>query len=86
MRFVRFGAGLLARYQGPISPSNLGGGLDSSRLSTRRALSPCERKFALGLEQARFDRTGTAKSPQEVCQPMNERKLDCCSRIDTADE
>jgi len=44
-----------------------GGGLDSSRLSTRRALSPCEQKFAVGLEQARFDRAGTAKAPQEVC-------------------
>jgi asparagine synthetase B (glutamine-hydrolysing) len=44
-----------------------GGGLDSSRLSTARALSLREQKFALGLEQARFDRTGTAKSPQEVC-------------------
>ena len=64
-----------------------GGDLDSSRLFTgRAALSLREQKFALDLEQARFDRTGTAKSPQEVCQPMNERKLDRCSRIDAADE
>ena len=60
------------------------GGLDSFRLFTGRALSLREQKFAL--EQARFDRAGPAKSPQEVCQPMNERKLDRCSRIDTADE
>jgi len=58
----------------------------SSRLCTGRALSLCEQKFALDLEQARFDRTGTAKSPQEVCQPMNELKLDHGSRINTADE
>jgi hypothetical protein len=58
----------------------------SSRLFTGRALSLCEQKFALDLEQARFDRTGTAKSPQEVCQPMNELKLDHGSRINTADE
>jgi hypothetical protein len=45
-----------------------------------------ERKFALDLKQARFDRAGTTKSPQEVCQPMNELKLDHCSRINTADE
>jgi len=63
-----------------------GGGLDSSRLPTARALSLREQKFALGLEQARFDRTSTAKSPQEVCQPMHERKLDRCSRINAADE
>jgi hypothetical protein len=41
------------------------GGLDSFRLSTGRALSLREQKFAL--EQARFDRAGPAKSPQEVC-------------------
>jgi hypothetical protein len=58
----------------------------SARLFTGRALSLCEQKFALDLEQARFDRTGTAKSPQEVCQPMNELKLDHGSRINTADE
>src|SRR5215471_7820924 len=63
-----------------------GGGLDSSRLFTGRALSLREQKFALDLEQARFDRTSTAKSPQEVCQPMNERKLDRGSRINAADE
>jgi hypothetical protein len=43
-------------------------------------------EIRLDLEQARFDRTGTAKSPQEVCQPMNELKLDHGSRINTADE
>ena len=58
----------------------------SSRLFTGRALSLREQKVALDLEQARFDRTGTAKSPQEVCQPMNELKLDHGSRINTADE
>ena len=41
------------------------GGLDSFRLFTGRALSLREQKFAL--EQARFDRAGPAKSPQEVC-------------------
>jgi hypothetical protein len=34
---------------------------------TPSTLSLRERKFALGLEQAPFDRNGTAKSPQEVC-------------------
>ena len=63
-----------------------GGGLDSSRLSTARALSLREQNFALGLEQAGFDRASTAKSPQEVCQPMNERKLQHGSRINTGDE
>jgi hypothetical protein len=55
-------------------------GLDSSRLSAKQALLLREQKFARDLEQARFDRTGTAKSPQEVCQPMNERKLQHGSR------
>jgi hypothetical protein len=62
------------------------GGLDSSRLFTGGALSLREQKFALDFEQARFDRTGATKSPQQVCQPMNERKLDHWSRINTADE
>jgi hypothetical protein len=52
------------------------GGLDSSRLFTGGALSLREQKFALDFEQAHFDRTGATKSPQQVCQPMNERKLD----------
>ena len=52
------------------------GGLDSSRLFTGGAVSLREQKFALDFEQARFDRTGATKSPQQVCQPMNERKLD----------
>jgi hypothetical protein len=44
-----------------------GGGLDSPRLSTARALSLREQKFALGLEQARFDRACATKSPQQAC-------------------
>jgi hypothetical protein len=35
-----------------------------------------EQKFALDLKQAGFDRAGATKTPQKVCQPMNERKLD----------
>jgi hypothetical protein len=35
--------------------------------SAGRVLSTRERKFALGLKQARFDRTGTTKSPQQAC-------------------
>lgn len=42
--------------------------------------------FTVELKQARFDRTGTTKSPQQACQPMNERKLQHGSRINTADE
>jgi hypothetical protein len=51
-----------------------------------RRLPARGRKFALELKQPRFDRTGTTKSPQQACQPMNERKLDHGSRINTADE
>jgi hypothetical protein len=51
-----------------------------------RGLPGCQQKFALDLKQARFDRAGTTKSPQQACESMNERKLDRCSRIDTADE
>jgi len=43
-------------------------------------------KFALDLKQAGFDRAGATKSPQLACEPMNERKLDHCSKIDTVDE
>jgi len=43
-------------------------------------------KFAVRLKQAGFDRAGATKSPQQVCQPMNERKLDHGSRINTTDE
>jgi hypothetical protein len=43
-------------------------------------------EFALNLQQASFDRAGTPKSPQQACQSMNERKLDYCSRINTADK
>ena len=32
-----------------------------------RGLLGYEQKFALDLKQARFDRAGTAKSPQEAC-------------------
>lgn len=42
--------------------------------------------FTLELKQTGFDRTGTTKPPQQACQPMNERKLDHGSRINTADE
>jgi hypothetical protein len=49
-------------------------------------LPACEQKFSLDLQQAGFDRAGTTKSPQQACQPMNERKLDHGSRINTADE
>ena len=62
------------------------GGLDSSRLFTGGALSLREQEFALDFEQARFDRTGATKSPQQACQSMNERKLNHGSRINTADE
>jgi hypothetical protein len=51
-----------------------------------RGLPACEQKFALDLEQGRFDRAGTTKSPQQACQPMKERKLQHGSRINTADE
>src|SRR5262245_24151433 len=49
-------------------------------------LPGCQQKFALDLKQARFDRAGTTKSPQQACESMNERKLDHCSRTDTADQ
>jgi hypothetical protein len=45
-----------------------------------------ERKFALKLEQAGFDRAGATQSPQQTCQPMNECKLDDGSRINVGDE
>ena len=54
--------------------------------SAGRVLPARNQKFALELKQAGFDRTGTTKSPQQACEPMNERKLDHCSRINTADE
>ena len=59
-----------------------------SRLTgpARRVLPACRQKFALDLKQSGFDRAGAPKSPQQACQPMNERKLDHGSRIDTADE
>ena len=65
-----------------------GGCLQRFRLtgSGGRGLPARGQKFALDLKEAGFDRTGTTKSPQQACQPMNERKLDHGSRINTADE
>ena len=54
--------------------------------SAGRVLPAREQSFTLELKQPGFDRTGTTKSPQQACQPMNERKLDHGSRINTADE
>jgi hypothetical protein len=51
-----------------------------------RVLPARGQSFTLKFKQPRFDRTGTTKSPQQACQPMNERKLDHGSRINTADE
>jgi hypothetical protein len=51
-----------------------------------RVLPARGQSFTLELKQPRFDRTGTTKSPQQACQPMNECKLDHGSRINTADE
>jgi hypothetical protein len=51
-----------------------------------RVLPADGQKFALHLKQAGFDRAGATKSPQQACQPMNERKLQHGSRINTADE
>jgi hypothetical protein len=39
-------------------------------------LSGLVEKFALKVEKTRFDRSSTTKSPQKVCQPVNELKLD----------
>jgi hypothetical protein len=44
--------------------------------SAGRVLLACEQKFALDLKEARFDRAGTTKPPQEACQSMCELKLD----------
>ena len=54
--------------------------------SAGRILPVRGQRFTLELKQAGFDRTGTTKSPQQACEPMNERKLDHGSRINTADE
>jgi hypothetical protein len=54
--------------------------------SAGRVLPARGQSFTLELEQPRFDRTGTAKAPEEGCQPMNELKLDHGSRINAADE
>jgi hypothetical protein len=37
-----------------------------------RLLPARGQKFTLELKQARFDRAGTTKSPQQACQSMNE--------------
>jgi hypothetical protein len=65
-----------------------GGSSERPRLSESagRGLQACGQKFALDLKQARFDRACAPQSPQQACESMNERKLDHCSRIDTADE
>ena len=65
-----------------------GGSLERPGLtrSAGRVLPACGQEFALDLKQAGFDRAGTTKSPQQACEPMNELKLDHCSRINTADE
>src|SRR5215831_11389761 len=62
--------------------------LEALRLSRSAArLRPaCVHNFALHLKQAGFDRAGTTKSPQEICQPTSELKLDHRSRTNTADE
>ena len=54
--------------------------------SAGRVLAARKQSFTLELKQPGFDRTGTTKSPQHACQPMNERKLEHGSRINTADE
>jgi hypothetical protein len=54
--------------------------------SAGRVLPVRGQNSTLELKQAGFDRTGTTKSPQQACEPMNERKLDHGSRINTADE
>ena len=51
-----------------------------------RVLPARGQSFTQKFKQPRFDRTGTTKTPQQACQPMNERKLDHGSRINTADE
>jgi hypothetical protein len=53
--------------------------------SAGRVLAARKQSFTLELKLG-FDRTGTTKSPQQACQPMNELELDHCSRINTADE
>jgi hypothetical protein len=51
-----------------------------------RVLLARKQSFTLELKQPGFDRTGTTKSPEQACQPMNELELDHCSRINTAGE
>jgi hypothetical protein len=51
-----------------------------------RVLPARGHKLALELKQARFDRGGTTKSPQQACQSINKLELDHGSRINTADE
>src|SRR5262249_57854519 len=75
---------LVRSSQGSIGPR--GGGRSRLTGSAGRVLPAREQSFTLELKQPGFDRTGTTKSPQQACQPMNERKLEHGSRINTADE
>jgi hypothetical protein len=54
--------------------------------SEGQVLRACGQEFSLELKQTGFDRSGPAKSPQEACQPMSERKLEHGSRVNAADE
>ena len=67
----------------PIGPR---GGRSRLTGPAGRVLPARGQSFTLELKQPRFDRTGTTKSPEEACEPMNERKLDHGSRINAADE
>src|SRR5262249_6101593 len=80
------GGGRSVRAGGFAIAIDLSGGWEHAQLtgSVGRGLPGCQQKFALDLKQARFDRAGTTKSPQQACESMNERKLDHCSRMDTA--
>ena len=57
---------------------NLSGGWKHAQLtgSVGWGLPGCQRKFALHLKQARFDRAGTTKSPQQAGQPVSEGKFE----------
>jgi len=54
--------------------------------SARGVLLACEQKFGLDLKEAGFDCAGSAKSPQQACESMNERQLDHGSGINTTNE
>src|SRR5262245_27981540 len=62
------------------------GGRSRLTRSAGRVLPAREKSFTLELKQPGFDRTGTTKSPEQACQPMNELELDHRARINTADE